>query len=206
MIFAFARDGGLPASSVLQEGQPELPHAGGGDLAGAVLSVCATLYSPAFAGTGRRLCAVPLRLLRHADRRRPAGRGQDWTEFGPFRLGVWSKPFARHSMIGVVILDLCRHPAAVRHACSTIADRLVHPAAGHLVRPREPPLQGPADRRHDRQAPGRDRGRRKGGRRDGAERDRSKAAAGPAGRGRLLHQRFKTECRREWPEPSHSTS
>ena len=33
MIFAFSRDGGLPfISECAVEGQPELPHAGGGDL------------------------------------------------------------------------------------------------------------------------------------------------------------------------------
>ena len=30
--------------------------------------------------------------------------GKTWTEFGPFRLGVWSKPFALATIIGVIIL------------------------------------------------------------------------------------------------------
>ncbi len=30
--------------------------------------------------------------------------GKTWTEFGPFRLGVWSKPFAVITIIGVLIL------------------------------------------------------------------------------------------------------
>jgi amino acid transporter len=30
--------------------------------------------------------------------------GKKWTEFGPFRLGVWSKPFAIISIIGALLL------------------------------------------------------------------------------------------------------
>ena len=30
--------------------------------------------------------------------------GKTWTEFGPFRLGVWSKPLAVITVIGVIIL------------------------------------------------------------------------------------------------------
>ena len=30
--------------------------------------------------------------------------GKTWTEFGPFRLGVWSKPFAGITVLGVLIL------------------------------------------------------------------------------------------------------
>ena len=47
-----------------------------------------------------------------------------------------------------------------------ITRRLLHPDGDRLVRVREQALPGSADRRHDRQAPGRDRGGREGGRRD----------------------------------------
>ena len=30
--------------------------------------------------------------------------GKSWTEFGPFRLGVWSKPFAIITVLGVLVL------------------------------------------------------------------------------------------------------
>ena len=30
--------------------------------------------------------------------------GKTWTEFGPFRLGVWSKPFAIISILGALLL------------------------------------------------------------------------------------------------------
>ena len=71
---------------------------------GAVLSVAATLYSPAFAAL-----AAGCALFLYVSYAMPiaAGllaEGKTWTEFGPFRLGIWSKPLALIAIAGVLVL------------------------------------------------------------------------------------------------------
>ena len=104
MIYAFARDGGLPMSSTLASVNPTYRTPVAAIWTGAVLSVAATLYSPAFAAL-----AAGCALFLYVSYAMPiaAGvmaEGKTWTEFGPFRLGVWSKPFALISMAGVLVL------------------------------------------------------------------------------------------------------
>jgi len=104
MIFAFARDGGLPGSSVWKQVSPTYRTPVAAIWLGAVLAVAATLYSPAFAALAAGCAlflyvsyAMPIAAGLFAE-------GKTWTEFGPFRLGVWSKPFAVITIIGVLIL------------------------------------------------------------------------------------------------------
>jgi amino acid transporter len=104
MIFAFARDGGLPGSSLWKTVSPTYRTPVAAIWLGAVLAVAATLYSPAFAAL-----AAGCALFLYVSYAMPiaAGllaEGKTWTEFGPFRLGVWSKPFAVITIIGVLIL------------------------------------------------------------------------------------------------------
>ncbi len=104
MIYAFARDGGLPASKQLATVNPTYRTPVAAIWTTAVLSVLATLYSPAFAAL-----AAGCALFLYVSYAMPiaAGflaEGKTWTEFGPFRLGVWSKPFAIIAMLGVLIL------------------------------------------------------------------------------------------------------
>lgn len=104
MIFAFARDGGLPGSSMWKTVSPRWRTPVSAIWLGAVLSVAATLYSPAFAAL-----AAGCALFLYVSYAMPiaAGllaEGKTWTEFGTFRLGVWSKPFAVITIIGVLIL------------------------------------------------------------------------------------------------------
>jgi amino acid transporter len=104
MIFAFARDGGLPASSVWRKVSSIWRTPVAAIWLGAALSVAATLYSPAFAAL-----AAGCALFLYVSYAMPVvaglfAEGRTWTEFGPFRLGVWSKPFAVITVIGVVIL------------------------------------------------------------------------------------------------------
>ncbi len=167
MVFAFSRDGGLPASSILRKVSPVHRTPVAAIWTSAVLSVAATLYSPAFAALAAGCAmflyisyAMPIAAGLVAE-------GKTWTEFGPFRLGIWSKPVAVLSLIGVVLRRLCRHPAAVRHP-DQLRGRAVDPAPGDLVRLRAEAFPGAADRRRDRQAAGRDPGRRAGGRRSRA--------------------------------------
>ena len=85
--------------------------------------------------------------------------GKTWTEFGPFRLGIWSKPIAVLALIGVLFV--------VYAGIQPPFDILINYAVGLLVlllviwfgfeRRR---FQGPPIGDDDRQAPGRDPGRR----------------------------------------------
>ncbi|MBS0251765.1 MAG: amino acid permease [Proteobacteria bacterium] len=104
MIFAFSRDGGLPASSLWRHVSPKWRTPVPAIWLGAVLSVAATLYSPAFAAL-----AAGCALFLYVSYVMPiaAGffaEGKSWTDFGPFRLGIWSKPLALISMAGVLVL------------------------------------------------------------------------------------------------------
>jgi amino acid transporter len=104
MIFAFARDGGLPGSSLWRKVSPTYRTPVPAIWLGGVLSVCATLYSPAFAAL-----AAGCALFLYVSYAMPIGagllaEGTKWTEFGPFRLGALSKPFAVIVLLGTLIL------------------------------------------------------------------------------------------------------
>jgi amino acid transporter len=104
MIYAFARDGGLPGSALWKSVSPTWRTPVPAIWLGAVLSVAATLYSPAFAAL-----AAGCALFLYVSYAMPiaAGllaEGKSWTEFGPFRLGVWSKPLGIIAVLGVLVL------------------------------------------------------------------------------------------------------
>lgn len=104
MIYAFARDGGLPASKSLSYISPKHRTPVNAIWLTAALSAGACYYAPFMfalaAGCALFLYisyAMPVAAGLLAE-------GKSWTEYGPFRLGVWSKPFAVITIIGVVIL------------------------------------------------------------------------------------------------------
>ncbi len=104
MIYAFARDGGLPASKALSTIHPVHRTPVNAIWLTAALSAFACYYAPFMfalaAGCALFLYisyAMPVAAGLLAE-------GNKWTEFGPFRLGVWSKPLAIITIIGVVIL------------------------------------------------------------------------------------------------------
>jgi amino acid transporter len=104
MIFAFARDGGLPASKALRHVDPKYRTPVPAIWTTAVLSLAATLYSPAFAALAAG-CAMffyisyvmPVAAGIFAE-------GKTWTESGPFTLGKLYKPFAAIAVAGVFVL------------------------------------------------------------------------------------------------------
>lgn len=104
MIYAFARDGGLPASKALASIHPKHRTPVNAIWLTAALSAGACYYAPFMfalaAGCALFLYisyAMPVAAGMLAE-------GKTWTEYGPFRLGAWSKPFALITIIGVVIL------------------------------------------------------------------------------------------------------
>jgi len=104
MVFAFSRDGGLPASSWLKKVSPTHRTPVAAIWTSAVLSVAATLYSPAFAALAAG-CAMFL----YVSYAFPiaaglVSEGKTWTEFGPFRLGAFSKPVAILALAGTVLV------------------------------------------------------------------------------------------------------
>ena len=104
MLFAFSRDGGLPGSKTISYVSPKHRTPVGAIWLTAVLAAGATYYAPFMlalaAGCALFLYvsyAMPIAAGMLAE-------GKTWTEFGPFRLGVWSKPFAIISILGALVL------------------------------------------------------------------------------------------------------
>jgi amino acid transporter len=104
MIFAFARDGGMPFSNALRHVSHKYRTPVNAIWTAAALAFLSTLYSPAFAALAAG-CAVFL-YLSYA---MPIGagllaEGKTWTTFGPFRLGALSKPLALVAVAGALVL------------------------------------------------------------------------------------------------------
>jgi amino acid transporter len=104
MMYAFARDGGLPASRLLKQVHPRHKTPVTAIWVCALLAFVATLYSAAFsvlaAGSAVFLYisyVMPVTAGVFAE-------GKTWTTKGPFDLGVWSKPLAVLATIGGAIL------------------------------------------------------------------------------------------------------
>jgi amino acid transporter len=104
MIFAFARDGGLPGHKLFRYVSPKYRTPVGGIWLAAGLSVAATLYSPAFAALAAG-CAMFIYIsYAMAIGAGLLAEGKTWTEFGPFRLGIFSKPLAILTVLGVAVM------------------------------------------------------------------------------------------------------
>src|SRR5262249_45526850 len=134
MIYAFSRDGGLPGSALFSSVSPTYRTPVAAIWLGAVLATLACYYAPFMfalaAGCALFLYisyAMPVAAGLLAE-------GNTWTEFGPFRLGVWSKPFAILTIIGVLLLVYAgiQPPNDVLYAPLFFPD---HPVLNWLTRP-----------------------------------------------------------------------
>ena len=148
MIYAFSRDGGLPGSRVLRQVSATHRSPVAAIWATAILAIAATLYSPAFAAL-----AAGSAMFLYSSYAMPVAagllaEGRSWTEFGPFRLGLLSKPLALITLLGgLAIIYIGTRPP------NDILDNY---------------FIGPADRRHRGRGTGRaDRRRGKRRRRSG---------------------------------------
>jgi len=104
MVYAFARDNGLPFSGVLKAVSPRYRTPVPAIWCTAALATAATLYTPTFAALSAG-CAVFL----YISYAMPiaaglSAEGKAWKTFGPFRLGIFSKPFAAITVLGVLLL------------------------------------------------------------------------------------------------------
>ncbi|HCU24293.1 MAG TPA: amino acid permease [Deltaproteobacteria bacterium] len=104
MMYAFARDGGLPASGFLSHVSVSTRAPTYAIWTAIALAFLATLYADAFLilATG---CAVFLYISYII----PVlagffAEGRSWKEKGPFRLGIWSRPVAILAATGVALL------------------------------------------------------------------------------------------------------
>ncbi|ANB71431.1 amino acid permease [Paraburkholderia phytofirmans] len=104
MMFAFARDGGLPGSKWLRKVNAAHRTPGAAIWTSAVLAIVVTLYGDAFtvlsAGSAVFLFisyAMPIAAGIFAE-------GRVWKEKGPFQLGMLSKPFAVAAVFGALVL------------------------------------------------------------------------------------------------------
>jgi amino acid transporter len=104
MVYAFSRDGGLPGHKLWRQVSARHRAPVPAIWLTAVLSIAATLYSPAFAALAAG-CAMflyisytmPIAAGLFAE-------GKTWTEFGPFRLGAFSKPLAIIGLLGGLVI------------------------------------------------------------------------------------------------------
>lgn len=105
MMFAFARDGGLPMSNILKQVSPTYRTPGAAIWVGGALSIVATLYGGAFLvlSTG---CAVFLYLsyLMPIGAALKSELGGEWTNKGPFDLKAASIPVAVLAILGCALL------------------------------------------------------------------------------------------------------
>lgn len=106
MMFAFARDGGLPASKFLSHISTQYRTPTYAIWTSALIAFASTLYADAFVvlATG---CAVFLYISYVMPI--AAGllvEGKTWTEKGPFNLGAWSKPNAVLAVLGGIVLAI----------------------------------------------------------------------------------------------------
>ena len=104
MLFAFARDGGLPGSKAISHVSPTYRTP-----VGAIWLTCALAAGACYYAPFMLALAAGCALFLYVSYAMPiaAGmlaEGKTWTEFGPFRLGVLSKPFAIISIIGALLL------------------------------------------------------------------------------------------------------
>jgi amino acid transporter len=105
MIYAFSRDGGLPASTALRKVSPRWKTPVAAIWTTAVLAIASTLYAPAYS-TLTTACVIFL----YISYVMPTAAGffkfgKGWTKMGPFNLGaITFKSLAVVSVLGVLLL------------------------------------------------------------------------------------------------------
>jgi amino acid transporter len=102
LMFAFSRDGGLPFSNFIRTVHPKFRTPANATWVGAGLAIAATLYSSAF-----NALATGAAIFFYVSYVMPTvagffAKGRSWTDYGPFQLGVWSKPMAGICGLGAV--------------------------------------------------------------------------------------------------------
>jgi amino acid transporter len=100
MTFAFARDGGLPFSSILRMVSPRFKTPAAAIWAVSILCVLFTVYTPVYS-TITAVCVIFLYISYVL----PTALGfltygRQWTQMGPWTIGRWYRPLAMVSVLG----------------------------------------------------------------------------------------------------------
>ncbi len=107
MMYAFARDGGLPASAALANVSPVYRTPGTAVWVSAIFAFASTLYAPAYL-----ILAVACAVFLYISMVMPIAAGllsegtAKWKEKGPFNLGGFSKPNAVLAIIFGIVLAI----------------------------------------------------------------------------------------------------
>jgi amino acid transporter len=107
MMYAFARDGGLPASAALANVSPQYRTPGTAVWVSAIFAFASTLYAPAYL-----ILAVACAVFLYISMVMPIAAGllsegtAKWKEKGPFHLGGFSKPNAVLAIIFGIVLAI----------------------------------------------------------------------------------------------------
>jgi amino acid transporter len=106
MMFAFARDGGLPASGILSHVSTKYRTPTYAIWTAAGLALLSMVYAPYYL-----VLAVACAVFLYISYVMPiaAGflaEGKTWKEKGPFNLGAWSKPNAIFAVVGGIVLAI----------------------------------------------------------------------------------------------------
>ena len=138
MVYAFARDGGLPGSRWLSSVSPRFTTPAAAiwfvSIAGVVLTIVTTpLNAFAALSTGSAMYlymsyAMPVIAGLFAE-------GKTWTTFGTFRLGAASKPFAVITAIGVLLIVVGGHAFVPSIAAVAGDDKANPPVPGSPFTP-----------------------------------------------------------------------
>ena len=145
MAYAFARDGGLPASAALRAGSSEryrTPTVAIWTVA--LAAALLTVYTPVYA-TIAAVAAIFLYISYVLPTALGlVAYGRRWTMMGPWNLGRWYRPLAAISVLGLPGPDRHRHAAAEREERLDRGRR--PPAAGRrLVAGMKDRFQGPPE-------------------------------------------------------------
>lgn len=104
MMFAFARDGGLPFSSAIRQVSPRFRTPALAIWLVAIISIAFTIFTPIYS-TITAVCVIFLYISYVI----PTALGivtlgRSWKTLGPWRLGVWFRPLAIISVLGCITL------------------------------------------------------------------------------------------------------
>lgn len=141
MIYAFARDDGLPFSATLKTVSPKYRTPVAAIWASAVLTSALTAITTPLGAFAALSTGSAMYLYISYGMPIIAGflaEGKSWTTFGPFRLGALSKPFAIIVMIGTVVTIIAGHVFVPSIAADPVAKTdfvpgLVYYSVGFLI-------------------------------------------------------------------------
>lgn len=130
MLFAFARDGGVPFSAQVSHVHPERRTPGVAIWTAAVLAVLFTVYTPVYA-----VIATVAAIFLYISYVIPTflgwlAHGTRWTQMGPWHVGRWYRPLAVVSMVGCAALIVIGLLPPYEKAGLVLAGMIVLLAAG----------------------------------------------------------------------------